>query len=91
MNGRNKTSSKNCWCLKTNITKTTNAKQATLLMHLTLCRQLLMHLSKINKLDLEKIAILSEISRIHEIHYLFFLIANLTTVLPNEGESTEDT
>ena len=56
-------------------------------MHLTsLCRQLLMHLSKTHKLDLEQIVIPSEMSPIHEV----FVIPNLTTVLPNEGESTEE-
>ena len=49
-----KKSKKICKYIKLNITKTTNGKQTTPLMHLTsLCRQLLMHLSKTHKLDLE--------------------------------------
>ena len=56
-------------------------------MHFTsLCRTLLMHLSKTQILDLEQIVIPSEISSIHEV----FFIPKLTTVLPNEGESTEE-
>ena len=61
--------------MKTNRTKTTNEKQAASLMHLTsLCRQLLMHLSKTHKLDIEQIVIPPEISPIHE----FFFIPNCT-------------
>ena len=42
-------------------TKTANGKQTTPLMHLTsLCRQLMMHLSKMHKLDFEKISFLQK-------------------------------
>ena len=52
-------------------------------MHLTsLFRQLLMYLSKVHNLDLEKIVIPQEISLIYEV----FFVPNLRTVLPNEGE-----
>ena len=76
-----------CIYIKTNITKTTNGKQTTPLKYLkSLCRQLVMHLSRTHKLDLEQIVIPPEISPIHEI----FFIPNLTTVLSNERESTEE-
>ena len=56
-------------------------------MHLTsLCRHLLMHLSKTHTLDIEHVAIPLEISPIHEV----FFIPNLTTVLPDERESAEE-
>ena len=78
---------KNCGYIKINITKTANGKQTTPLMHLTsLCRQLLMHLFKTHKLDLEQTVIPPEISAIHEV----FFIPNLTTVLRNDRESTEE-
>ena len=48
--------------------------------------ELLMHLSKMHKLGFEHIFIPPEISPIHEV----FFIPNLTTVLTNEGESTEE-
>ena len=52
-------------------------------MHLTsLFRQLLMYLSKVHNLDLEKIVIPQEISPIYEV----FFVPNLITVLPNEEE-----
>ena len=78
---------KNCGYIKTNITKATNVKQTTPLMHLTsLCRQLFTHLSKTHGLDIEQIVIPPEIPRICEV----FFTPNLTTVLPNERKSTEE-